>query len=109
MHAIVAGDDDEGIGDALEAEGVDVARLELESDHLTRPDLEDAGIVNADLYVLTDVSQATTIPIAVDLNDDLRTVAYTEDTMPEFVRGQLDLAVDPRLMAADVVAEELVD
>ena len=109
MHAIVAGADADGIGDALEAEGVSVTRLELEGDHLTRPELEDAGIVDADLYVLTDVSQATTIPIAVDLNDDLRTVASAEDTIPEFVRGQLDLAVDPRLMAADVVAEELVD
>lgn len=109
MHAIVAGADADGIGDALEAEGVDVARLELEGDHLTRPELEDAGIVDADLYVLTDVSQATTIPIAVDLTDDLRTVVYAEDTVPEFVRGQLDLAIDPRLVAADVVAEELVD
>ena len=107
MHAIVAGPDGNPIADALEGEGVDVTRLDLET-HLTRPDLEEAGIVDADLYVLTDASQATTIPIAVDLNKDLRTVAYTEDTMPEFVRGQLDLAVDPRLMAVDVVAEELV-
>jgi len=107
MEAIVAGPDDD-IGDALEDAGVDVTRVDSDA-HLTRPDLEDAGIVEADLYVLTDVAQATTIPIAVDLNDDLRTVVYATDSVPEFVRGQLDLAIDPRLVAADVVADELVD
>ncbi|MFC4248639.1 CTP synthetase [Natribaculum luteum] len=106
MHAIVAGSDDDGIADALEAEGVDVERLE---GVVSRPALEDAGIVEADLYVLTDVGQATTIPIAIDLNDDLRTVVYSRDTIPEFVKGQLDLSVDPRLVEPAVAAEELTD
>ena len=105
MQAIVAGPDEEGIADALEDAGADVERLE---GLLTRPDLEEAGIVDADLYVLTDVSQATTIPIVRDLTDELRTVVYARDTIPEFVRGQLDLAVDPRLVGVDVVADELV-
>ena len=108
MQAIVAGPDEEGIADALEAAGAEVVRLDLDA-HLTRPDLEDAGIVDADLYVLTDVSQATTIPIVRDLTDELRTVVYDRNTVPEFVRGQLDLAVDPRLVDVDVVADELVD
>jgi len=82
--AIVAGPDDDGIGDALEHEGVDVTRL---NGVISRPHLEEAGIVAADLYVLTDTEQATTIPIACDLNDGLRTVVYARDSVPEFVRG----------------------
>ena len=104
--AIVSGPDDDAISPALEAAGVDVTRLE---GVITRPQLEEAGIVAADLYVLTDVGQATTIPIACDLNDELRTVVYARDTVPEFVKGQLDLAIDPQLMDASVVADELVD
>jgi hypothetical protein len=103
--AVVAGPDSDGIGAALEAEGVDVTRV---TGVLSRPQLEEAGIVGADLYVLTDVGQATTIPIVCDLNDDLRTVAYARETVPEFVKGQLDLAIDPQLMDASVVADELV-
>ena len=106
MQAIVAGPDEDGIADALEAAGVDVTRL---TGVLSRPTLEEAGIVDADLYVLTDVAEATTIPIARDLTDELRTIVYARDTVPEFVRGQLDLAVDPRLVDPEIVAEELVD
>lgn len=104
--AVVVGDDEDGIGAALEAEGVDVTRLE---GVISRPDLEEAGVVDADLYVLTDVGQATTIPIVCDLNEDVRTVVYAQRTVPEFVKGQLDIAIDPQLMDASVVADELVN
>ncbi len=103
--AVVAGPDEDGIGAALEGEGVDVTRVD---GVVSRPHLEEAGIVGADLYVLTDIGQATTIPIVCDLNDDARTVVYARDTVPEFVKGQLDLAIDPQLMDASVVADELV-
>ncbi|QLG50264.1 DUF7126 family protein [Natrinema halophilum] len=104
--AVVAGPDENGIAAALENEGVDVTRLD---GIISRPQLEEAGIVGADLYVLTDIGQATTIPIVCDLNDDVRTIVYTPKTAPEFVKGQLDLAIDPRLITASVVADELVD
>ena len=104
VTAIVAGSDDEGIAAALENEGVSVTRLD---GSLTRPRLEEAGIVDADLYVLTDVADATTIPIVCDLTDAIRTVVYARDTVPEFVRGQLDLAIDPALVEPSIVAEEL--
>ena len=104
MQAIVSGPDEDDITGALENEGVEVRRVESP---LSRPRLEEAGIVEADLYVLTDVAEATTIPIAYDLNDNLRTLTYTRETIPEFVKGQLDLAIDPRLVEPDVVAEEL--
>lgn len=38
----------------------------------------------------------------------MRVVTYAYDTLPEFAKGQADLAIDPNLLAVDVVAEELV-
>ncbi|WP_339104673.1 CTP synthetase [Haloterrigena salinisoli] len=104
MDVIVAGPDEDDITAALEEEGATVARL---NGVISRPALEEAGIVDADLYVLTDIGQATTIPIVCDLSEDVRTVVYARDTVPEFVKGQLDLAVDPQLMDAAIVADEL--
>ncbi|NGM69867.1 CTP synthetase [Natronolimnobius sp. AArcel1] len=104
-NAVVAGPDEDGITDALEAEGVEVARLE---GVISRPQLEEAGIVDSQLYVLTDVSQATTIPIVCDLTDDIRTVVYSSDSSPEFIKAQLDFAVDPNLLEPAIVAEELL-
>jgi len=102
--AIVAGPDPEGVGDALDAEGVDVVRI---ADTLSASTLDDAGIDAVDLLVLTDVAEATGISVAKDRNPDLRTVVYSRESLPEFAKGQADLAVDPGLLAADVVAEEL--
>lgn len=104
LNAIVAGPDEDEITPALEAEGASVTRL---NGVVTRPALEESGIVEADLYVLTDIGQATTIPIVCDLTDDVRTVVYARRTVPEFVKGQLDIAIDPKLMDASLVAEEL--
>ncbi len=106
MNVIVAGPDDHDIGPALSAEGATVTDLE---GVITRPRLEEAGIVDADLYVLTDLDQATTIPIVCDLNKDLRTVVYADRTIPEFVSAQLDLAVDPALLEPSVVAETIIE
>ncbi|SDQ30401.1 DUF7126 family protein [Natronobacterium texcoconense] len=105
-HVIVAGTDETEVAAAFEQDGADVTRLQ---GIISRPQLEEAGIVDADLYVLTDVDQATTIPIVCDLNDELRTVVYADRTVPEFVTAQLDLAVDPQLIGPDVLAEELLD
>jgi len=104
MRAIVVGADADGIADALEAEGADVTRLDGVA---SGQRLEDAGAADADLLVLTDVGEATAIPVARELNPDLRTVAYTGDGVPEFVKGVLDLTVDPALLDATAVAEEL--
>jgi len=102
--AIAAGPDPEGVGDALEAEGVDVVRI---TDTVSASTLDDAGIDAVDLLVLTDVADATGISVAKDRNPDLRAVVYSRESLPEFAKGQTDLAVDPALLAADVVAEEL--
>ncbi|WP_135535704.1 MULTISPECIES: CTP synthetase [Halostella] len=104
MQVVFAGHDDEGLIVNLEGEGNEVATVE---EIATRPALEEAGIVDADLFVLTDVEQATAVPIAKDLNDDLRVVIYSRDSFPEFASAQVDLAVDPDLLGPDAVAEEL--
>jgi len=104
--AVLVGPDEDGIADALDAEGVAVARVEGIA---TRPDLEDAGILEADLLVVTDVDQATTIPIAADLRPGLKIVVYDRVSLPEFVSAQTDLAVDPELLGPEDVAEALVD
>ncbi|WP_254862021.1 DUF7126 family protein [Halovivax gelatinilyticus] len=102
--AIVAGPDDGQIAGALEAEGVAVTRLD---EPPTRPALETAGITDVDLYVFTEYADATSVPIARDLTTRLRIVAYASGSVPEFVRGQLDLAIDPQAMGPTIVAEEL--
>ncbi|WP_224448882.1 DUF7126 family protein [Haloprofundus salilacus] len=105
MKAILCGPDEDGLADALADEGVELARIE---GVVTRPALEDAGIVEAELVVLTDVAEATAIPLAKELNPDVRVVVYANQSLPEFAKGQADLAVDPKLLSASVVAEELV-
>ena len=102
--AIVAGPDPGGVGDALEAEGLAVSRI---ADVVSGETLREADIDDADLLVLTDVAEATGISVAKDRNPDVRAVVYSRDSLPEFAKGQADLAVDPALLAADVVAEEL--
>jgi hypothetical protein len=103
-RAVVAGPGADAIIAALEAEGVTVADTGTLGN---RPALEEAGIVDADVLVLTDTSLATAIPIAKDLNDDLRIVVYAADSLPEFAKGQADMLLDPELFTPESVAEEL--
>ncbi|EFW94126.1 hypothetical protein ZOD2009_03245 [Haladaptatus paucihalophilus DX253] len=104
MRAVIAGPDDGELGRALEAEGVELTAV---NGVASRPALEDAAITEADLFVLTDVGQATAIAVAKDVNPDVRVVVYDEQSIPEFARSQADLIVDPNLLDANAVAEEL--
>ncbi|UPW01155.1 CTP synthetase [Halorussus gelatinilyticus] len=104
MKAILVGPDRDGLGDALEAEGVELTRIDAVAN---RPALEEAGVTEADALVLTETEGATAISVAKDINDDLRVVVYTADDLPDFARGQADFIVDPQLLSADAVAEEL--
>ncbi|MFB6235539.1 MAG: CTP synthetase [Halopenitus sp.] len=104
-NVIVAGPDEHGLGEALEAEGADVTRI---PDVVSAATLEDADIHDADVLVLTDTGEATAIPIAKELNPDVRDVAYAEGSLPESMDAIADLSVDPRLMDPEVVAEELL-
>lgn len=104
MTVLITGPDDDGLGDALTALGVDVVHLDAVA---TRDSILDAGVDAVDTLVLTDMSDASVIPVAREENPDLRIVTYSRDSLPEYARGQTDLAVDPALLSADVVAEEL--
>ncbi|AKH98360.1 DUF7126 family protein [Halanaeroarchaeum sulfurireducens] len=105
MKALIVGPD-RGIETALADQGVDTRRVDGLA---TGESLDDAGLADADLLVITDADEATAVPVAKDRNPDVRIVFYTPQSVPEFVRGQLDLAVDPDLLGTDVVAEELVE
>jgi len=103
MKVIVAGTDDHDVASAVSAEGHAVERVDVAN----RPALENAGVHGADVLVLTEVRQATSIPVAKDLNPDLQVVVYADGSLPDFARGQADLVVDPDLLGAETVAEEL--
>ena len=103
MYAILVGPD-RSLEAALRDQGVETTRL---AEHATGDSLADAGVADADLLVITDVAEATAIPVAREVNPDLRVVIYASETMPEFARGQVDLAVAPDVLAPDVIAEEL--
>ena len=102
--AIVAGPDPDGLGDALADEGFTITRIE---DLVSSSTLEAAGIDDAAMLVLTDVGEASGIPVAKELNPDVRVVVYSEQSLPEVATRQTDLAVDPALLDVSIVAEEL--
>jgi Trk K+ transport system NAD-binding subunit len=104
-RAVVSGPDADGLGAALAAIGVEVVHVDGVP---TRETLTDAGIDEADVFVLTAMEDATAIAVAREANPDVRVVTYARESLPEFARAQADLAVDPALLEAAVVAEELV-
>lgn len=106
MKAIVAGADAEGIGEELEALGVDIERVDSP---VFADALSEAGIEDADLFVLTDLSEGISVTLAKEANPDVRAVCYGAGSLPESVGSVVDLIVDPSLLDADTVAEELVE
>jgi Trk K+ transport system NAD-binding subunit len=100
---IVVGTDDHDMATAIDEAGFAVTSVDIGN----RPALEEAGIVEAGVFVLTEVEQATAVPVAKDLNQDLKVVVYTDDSLPDFARGQTDLVLDPALFDPSAVAEEL--
>ncbi len=103
MNVTLVGTDPERMAEALKAEGHAVTVADVGN----RPGLEEAGIHDADVYLLTEMTQATSIVVAKDLNPDLRVVVYAEGSLPDFASRQADLVVDPNLLGPDAVAEEL--
>ena len=103
MNVVVVGSDPERIIDALETEGHSATVADVGN----RPGLEEAGVLDAEVYLLTEMAQATSIAVAKDLNPDLRVVVYAAGSLPDFASRQTDLVVDPELLGPDAVAEEL--
>jgi hypothetical protein len=102
---LVAGPDEDGLGDALADAGADVVRVEGIA---TRESLDAAGLAEAHTLVLTSMDDASAIPVAKEANTQVRIVTYSRDSLPEFARGQTDFAIDPALLSVDVVADELI-
>ncbi|MFB6092327.1 MAG: CTP synthetase [Haloquadratum sp.] len=105
MTILIAGPDVEGLTDALVALDADVVRVEGIA---TRESLDAAGLAEAHTLVLTDMDDASAIPVAKEANAEIRVVTYARESLPEFARGQADLAIDPALLSPDVVADELL-
>jgi len=103
---ILAGPDDDGLAEELEALGAEVVRVDGIA---TRESLDAAGLEEAHTLVLTEMDDASAIPVAKEANTEVRIVTYSRDSLPEFARGQADLAIDPDLLTADVVADELAN
>ena len=100
---VVGGEDERDIAAAITDEGLAVATVDVAN----RPALEDAGIVEASAYVLTEMEQATSISIAKDLKPDLHVVVYDTGSLPDFASAQADLVLDPKLFEPEDVAGEL--
>ncbi|MFC6613984.1 CTP synthetase [Halopenitus salinus] len=104
-RVVLAGPDEHDLESAFEDRGAEVKRIR---GVVSADTLRDAGIETAELLVITDVEEATGIAVAKELNPELKAVAYVDRSLPEFLSGIADLAVDPDLMEPDVVATELL-
>lgn len=102
---VIAGSDPDELGPALERNGATVSYAEGTAD---RAALQRAGIEQANTLVLTDAGLATTVPVALDCNPALRTVVYTRDSVPEFIKGQAGHILDPELFDVETVVSELL-
>ncbi len=105
-EVVVAGADESDFGSVLERPGATVRRV---SGPLTTSALREAGIESADVFVLTDVDEATGIPIARELTDSIRIVVVDTASVPEFAAHQADLLLAPGELDAELVVEALLD
>jgi len=103
MSVIVTGTDEYDIAAAIDGAGHDVTTVDVGN----LPALKSAGIDTADVYVLTELEQATSIPLATERNPGLTVLVYADGSLPDFARGQADLVLDPALFDPDDVAAEL--
>lgn len=74
----------------------------------TGPRLVEAGITAATQLVVTDLSQATAIPIAKDHTPSVTVITYDDQSLPEFATAQTDFALDPALVSPELLVTELL-
>ena len=102
MRVIVVGTAEYDIAGAVADAGYELVRVDIGN----LDGLQAATIEEADVYVLTEIAQATSIAVAKEQNDGLKIVVYADGSLPDFARGQADLILDPALFdPADVAAE----
>ncbi len=104
-QVVVAGRDASGFGERLEEAGATVTRV---AGPITTSALEEAGIATADVFVLTDVSEATGIPIARERNGSIRIVVLDDAAVPDFAAHQADLVLSPGELDEAIVVDALL-
>ncbi|SDJ89921.1 hypothetical protein SAMN05216226_11178 [Halovenus aranensis] len=102
-RVVVAGTDTHDIAGPIEDAGFALSVVDVGN----RSALESVDIAEADIYVLTEAAQATSIPVAKDLNPELKVVVYTEESLSDFALPQTDLILDPALFDPEEVTAEL--
>lgn len=102
---ILAGADATDIGPALTEAGGTVARVEPP---VTSNAMQAAGLDEADLFVLTDTEEATSLPLVRDRRPDIEIVVYSTDSVPDFASHIADLIIDPAALPLPTVVEEVL-
>jgi Trk K+ transport system NAD-binding subunit len=102
MKAIIVGPD-RGLAAAFAEHSITTRQIDVGR----TTNLRRAGIETADVLILTDTSEATAVPVAKDLRPELRIVVYAPDSMPEFLRAQVDASLSPTILSPSVVVDEL--
>ena len=104
-HIIIGGSTAEGIEQQLADAGQEVTRLDQV---LTSSVLESAGIESAAVFLLTDATEATAIPLAREQNPDISIIVYSTESIPEFCKPIADMIVHPGAVSNDVLVEEIL-
>ncbi|SNR44916.1 DUF7126 family protein [Halorubrum vacuolatum] len=105
LTMLVVGDDPHGLGEELEALDVTITRVAVP---VTGETMTDAGLADAAVVVVTEMSEAAALAVAKEHNPAVRAVTYSGRSLPAYAARVTDLAVDPDLVPVGVVAEELV-
>lgn len=103
---LLAGPDRLDIGATIDSSGGQLNRVHAP---ITKAALRDAGIDQTDVFLLTDPSEATAIPIVRELRESVRIVVYTDDSVPPFASHLADLILDPEAIGKELLVEELLD
>ena len=103
--ALVVGGVSTALRQAFTEAGIDFVAIDGVA---TGTRLVDAGIEAAQTLVVTDLDQATVIPVAKDHNPGVTVITYDEQSLPEFATAQTDFALDPALFSPEWLATEVV-
>tara|TARA_A100001037_G_scaffold306863_1_gene357640 strand:+ start:7609 stop:7932 length:324 start_codon:yes stop_codon:yes gene_type:complete len=87
----------------LASQGYEVEEISLQEFNL----LDANVVVGSDLLIITDTSDPTGVLLCKEFQPDIKTIVYSQDDLPDFLRPQIDFALDPRLFSSNMVAEEL--
>lgn len=103
---ILLGPDEFTLRDRLETMDITVAHL---PGNPIGADLEEAGVTEAGVLLLTSSAQASLIPVARELNPSIAVILYTRSRLPAFASAQADLSVDPELIDSTEVVDVVRD